>query len=167
MASITDPKDTRGHADRGEPSERHIRFPQPGREKLGTVYDVILDKMSGKAGEHAILSFGGFPLGIGDKYHPLPWHQLTYERAQDGYVVNLGPTPVGGCAGLYAANEMTTWDDLHVCMTSTPITDRVAALGWQRRSAARRQPVWHFTPSRSGPRRGAHSRPGTVWRESL
>ena len=39
-------------------------------EKLGSVYDVMIDKRSGKAA-YAIMSFGGF-LGIGDSYHPLP-----------------------------------------------------------------------------------------------
>jgi hypothetical protein len=34
------------------------------------------------------MSFGGF-LGIGEKSHPLPWSELTYKTAHDGYVVNL------------------------------------------------------------------------------
>ncbi len=48
-------------------------------EKLGSVYDVMIDKRSGKAA-YAIMSFGGF-LGIGDSYHPLPWQSLTYDEA--------------------------------------------------------------------------------------
>ena len=42
-------------------------------EKLGAVDDIMLDKVGGKA-IYAIVSFGGF-LGIGEKYHPLPWTQ--------------------------------------------------------------------------------------------
>jgi hypothetical protein len=34
------------------------------------------------------MSFGGF-LGIGEKYHPLPWSTLNYDESKGGYVVNL------------------------------------------------------------------------------
>jgi sporulation protein YlmC with PRC-barrel domain len=56
-------------------------------EKLGTVDDIMIDKISGKA-IYAVMSFGGF-LGIGEKQHPLPWSSLTYDEAKEGYVVNL------------------------------------------------------------------------------
>src|SRR5918993_3093907 len=56
-------------------------------EELGTVDDIMIDKISGKA-IYAIMSFGGF-LGMGEKYHPLPWSTLNYDESQGGYVVNL------------------------------------------------------------------------------
>jgi hypothetical protein len=56
-------------------------------EELGTVDDILIDKISGKA-IYAIMSFGGF-LGIGEKYHPLPLSTLTYDESKGGYVVNL------------------------------------------------------------------------------
>ena len=56
-------------------------------EKLGSVYDVMLDKVSGRVA-YAIMSFGGF-LGMGENYHPLPWRALTYDTRQDGYVVDI------------------------------------------------------------------------------
>lgn len=56
-------------------------------ERLGTVYNFMVDKRSGKV-EYAVMSFGGF-LGIGESYHPLPWDVLTYDTDQGGYVVNL------------------------------------------------------------------------------
>ncbi len=56
-------------------------------EKLGSVDSVMLDKRSGKVA-YAVMSFGGF-LGIGDRYHPLPWNVLHYDTEKDGYVVNL------------------------------------------------------------------------------
>jgi sporulation protein YlmC with PRC-barrel domain len=56
-------------------------------EKLGTVDDIMIDKISGKA-IYAVMSFGGF-LGIGEKQHPLPWSSLTYDESKEGYVVNL------------------------------------------------------------------------------
>ena len=59
----------------------------PTGEKLGEVDDVMIDKVSGRA-VYAIMSFGGF-LGMGEKYHPLPWQTLKYDTAKGGYVVNL------------------------------------------------------------------------------
>jgi len=56
-------------------------------DKLGTVDDIMLDKVSGKA-IYAIMSFGGF-LGIGAKYHPLPWARLRYDRDKGGYLVDV------------------------------------------------------------------------------
>jgi PRC-barrel domain len=56
-------------------------------DKLGTVEDIMIDKVSGKA-IYAIMSFGGF-LGIGEKYHPPPWSTLKCDERKDGYVVNL------------------------------------------------------------------------------
>jgi len=56
-------------------------------EKLGSIDDIMIDKVSGRA-IYAIMSFGGF-LGIGEKSHPLPWTTLKYDEQQGGYVVNL------------------------------------------------------------------------------
>lgn len=56
-------------------------------EKLGTVDDILLDKVSGRA-IYAVMSFGGF-LGMGEKQHPLPWSSLDYDTRKEGYVVNV------------------------------------------------------------------------------
>jgi sporulation protein YlmC with PRC-barrel domain len=56
-------------------------------DTLGEVYDVMIDKVSGKVA-YAIMSFGGF-LGVGERYHPLPWNNLKYDTRQGGYVVGL------------------------------------------------------------------------------
>jgi len=55
-------------------------------EKLGTIDDVMLTKRSGKVA-YAIMSFGGF-LGIGEKYHPLPWDVLDYDTGVGGYRID-------------------------------------------------------------------------------
>ena len=55
-------------------------------EKLGEVYNFMVGKRSGEVA-YAIMSFGGF-LGIGQKYHPLPWNALTYDTSKKGYVVD-------------------------------------------------------------------------------
>jgi PRC-barrel domain len=47
----------------------------------------------------AVVSFGGF-LGMGEKYHPLPWVSLDCDESQGSYVVDytkeqLEAAPVG------------------------------------------------------------------------
>ncbi|MFC3713750.1 PRC-barrel domain-containing protein [Sphingoaurantiacus capsulatus] len=59
-----------------------------GGEKLGSIHSVMLHKISGRVA-YAVMSFGGF-LGIGERYHPLPWDALTYDEAKGGY--NIGHT---------------------------------------------------------------------------
>lgn len=54
---------------------------------IGEVEDLVLDKESNNIA-FAVVSFGGF-LGIGEKYHPLPWSLLDYDKEADGYVVNI------------------------------------------------------------------------------
>lgn len=56
-------------------------------EMIGEVEDLVLDKMSNKI-MFAVVSFGGF-LGIGEKYHPIPWSALDYDETQEAYVVNF------------------------------------------------------------------------------
>lgn len=56
-------------------------------ERVGHIEDVAIGKLDGKIG-YAILSFGGF-LGIGEKYHPIPWRVLTYDTDRNGYVISL------------------------------------------------------------------------------
>src|SRR5450759_2596396 len=46
-------------------------------DKLGTVDDVMIDKISGRA-IYAVMSFGGF-LGMGAKHNPIPWATLKYD----------------------------------------------------------------------------------------
>lgn len=55
--------------------------------RLGTIYNFMVDKRSGRV-EYAVLSFGGF-LGMGERHYPLPWNQLTYDERQGGYVVDI------------------------------------------------------------------------------
>ena len=63
-------------------------------EKLGSVEDIMIDKVSGRA-IYAVLSFGGF-LGMGEKHHPLPWATLKYDTQKGGYVVNLDKKQLEG-----------------------------------------------------------------------
>ena len=76
-------------------------------EHLGEIDDVMIEKRSGEV-VYAIMSFGGF-LGIGEKFHPLPWKVLNYDKAKDGYVVNLTKDQLTK-APYYARNELADND---------------------------------------------------------
>ena len=56
-------------------------------EKLGAIYTVMIEKVSGQV-RYAILEFGGF-LGMGKDQYPLPWSVLKYDTSLGGYVVPL------------------------------------------------------------------------------
>ena len=55
--------------------------------RLGHVDDLSIDKVSGRV-LYAIMSFGGF-LGIGERFHPVPWGLLDYAPGHGGFVVPL------------------------------------------------------------------------------
>jgi sporulation protein YlmC with PRC-barrel domain len=76
-------------------------------EHLGEVEDVIIDKQSGKVA-YAVMSFGGF-LGIGEKYHPVPWSMLKYDTRQGGFVVPLDKAILEK-APAYAPSELKFQD---------------------------------------------------------
>ena len=59
----------------------------PSGERLGSIYNFMVDKVSGQVA-YAVMSFGGF-LGLGTRFYPLPWKALTYDPERGGYVVDL------------------------------------------------------------------------------
>ena len=71
-------------------------------EHLGEVYNFMVDKFTGQVA-YAVMSFGGF-LGIGERYHPLPWKALDYDVRQGGYVVDLDRAKLEG-APTYGRND--------------------------------------------------------------
>ena len=74
-------------------------------DKLGTVDDIMFDKVSGRA-IYAVMSFGGF-LGMGESYHPLPWATLKYDAQKGGYVVNLDKKLLEGAPNYDRRTEFT------------------------------------------------------------
>jgi sporulation protein YlmC with PRC-barrel domain len=56
-------------------------------EKLGSIYNFMVDKESGQV-EYAVLQFGGI-LGLGSDYYPVPWGALEYDEEQEGYVIDI------------------------------------------------------------------------------
>jgi sporulation protein YlmC with PRC-barrel domain len=76
-------------------------------ESLGTIYNFMVDKRSGKA-EYAVLQFGGL-FGLGSDYYPLPWDVLTYDTGQGGYVVDIDKSVIEK-APRYRAGEEPKYD---------------------------------------------------------
>lgn len=77
-------------------------------QSLGTVYNFMVDKVSGQVA-YVVMSFGGF-LGIGESYHPLPWRSLSYDTRLGGYVVDIDRDKLTD-APRYGAGEDPFVDD--------------------------------------------------------
>ena len=77
-------------------------------DHLGHIQDLVIGKRDGQV-KYAILSFGGF-LGIGEDYHPLPWHVLKYDARQGGYVVGITREQLEG-APRFAPDASPGWND--------------------------------------------------------
>jgi sporulation protein YlmC with PRC-barrel domain len=56
-------------------------------KKIGEVKDIVLEKTSNNI-LFAVVSFGGV-LGMGEKYHPVPWSELDYDPQRGGYSVSF------------------------------------------------------------------------------
>jgi hypothetical protein len=80
----------------------------PTGEKLGTVENLMIDKVTGKVG-YAVMSFGGF-LGMGESRHPLPWDTLTYDTNLGGYVVDIDMETLRGAPTYLEAGDVN-WQD--------------------------------------------------------
>ncbi len=76
-------------------------------ERLGTIDSIMLGKTSGKVA-YAVMSFGGF-LGIGERYHPLPWSVLTYDEAKGGYNIQHTADDLRDAPN-YSRDEVDTLD---------------------------------------------------------
>jgi hypothetical protein len=77
-------------------------------EKLGTVENLMIDKLSGRVG-YAVMSFGGF-LGMGESRHPLPWDTLKYDPGMAGYVVDMDSDMLRG-APTFEEAQGVNWED--------------------------------------------------------
>jgi hypothetical protein len=63
-------------------------------EHIGHIVDLSIDRTSGQV-VYALMSFGGF-LGIGKRFHPVPWQTLKYEPGLAGFVVPLSKEDLRG-----------------------------------------------------------------------
>jgi len=76
-------------------------------EKIGTVEDIVLDKLSNQI-MFAALGFGGFA-GLGEKYYPVPWSMLDYSEDKGGYIVPLDKDRIQN-APAYDLKDLTKHD---------------------------------------------------------
>jgi sporulation protein YlmC with PRC-barrel domain len=76
--------------------------------KIGTIERVMIDKLSGQVA-YAVMSFGGF-LGMGEKYHPIPWEVLNYNEEEGAYVVDLDRDRLTN-APMYGRGDEPDWSD--------------------------------------------------------
>jgi sporulation protein YlmC with PRC-barrel domain len=79
-------------------------------DKLGTIDDLMIDKVSGQV-RYAVMEFGGF-LGMGTDRYPVPWSMLKYDTSQDGYVVPLDKAQLEN-APRYADDNVPDYDDAY------------------------------------------------------
>jgi sporulation protein YlmC with PRC-barrel domain len=77
-------------------------------ERLGKIEDVAIEKVSG-AVAYAILSFGGV-LGLGSKFHPVPWKLLKYDEDKRAYVIPLKKADLEK-APMIDETELSGWND--------------------------------------------------------
>lgn len=73
------------------------------RDKIGDVKSVMIDKRSGKV-EYAVLSIGGF-LGMGTKFHPVPWSKLDYNTDLGGYHLNMTADQLKGAPSMDSSDD--------------------------------------------------------------
>jgi sporulation protein YlmC with PRC-barrel domain len=76
-------------------------------EKLGSIDDLMIDKVSGQV-RYAVLEFGGF-LGMGTDRYPLPWNMLKYDHSKGGYIVPLDKAMLEK-APRYSDTDTPTYD---------------------------------------------------------
>jgi sporulation protein YlmC with PRC-barrel domain len=82
----------------------------PAGDKLGSIDDLMIDKISGHV-NYAVLEFGGF-LGMGTDRYPIPWSMLKYDTGHGGYVVPLSEERLKN-APKYASDTVPVYDDTY------------------------------------------------------
>lgn len=76
-------------------------------DQIGTVEDIVLDKLSNNI-MFAVMGSGGV-LGMGEKYRPIPWSVLDYDVDKGGYVAPMDKTRLQG-APAYRMEDLTKDD---------------------------------------------------------
>lgn len=78
-------------------------------DKLGSIDDVMIDKVSGQV-RYAVLEFGGF-LGMGTDRYPLPWQKLKYDTQMDGYMVPMTKEQLDAAPKYNENDRMESFDE--------------------------------------------------------
>lgn len=80
------PVDETGHLIASNKVEGTAVYGRDG-ERLGSIYNFMVDKFSGKV-DYAVMAYGGF-LRMGERYYPLPWRILSYDTRAGGYRIDM------------------------------------------------------------------------------
>jgi sporulation protein YlmC with PRC-barrel domain len=94
----------------------------PQGEKIGHIEDIVLDKTSDQI-MFAVVGFGGI-IGIGEKFHPVPWSTLDYDKDMGGYVIAISKEKLEA-APAYDINDLTKADG-NIRQTTADYYSRVA-----------------------------------------
>jgi sporulation protein YlmC with PRC-barrel domain len=76
--------------------------------KLGVVEQLVINMFTGKT-EYVVLSFGGF-LGLGQKYHPIPFDFLRVSTDGAGYIVDTDKVLIDGSPS-YRKDDAPAFDE--------------------------------------------------------
>jgi hypothetical protein len=92
------------------PSDRVEGTPvrRPNGDTVGEIKRLMIDKVSGNVA-YAVLSFGGF-LGLGERFHPIPWPALRYNTDLAAYELNISDEQLK-TAPSYGTREDFDWGD--------------------------------------------------------
>lgn len=72
-------------------------------DKLGSIHHFMVGKQDGKV-RYAVLNFGGL---FENRYHPIPWNQLTYSTDDGGYRINITKEQLKNAPSFASGSEPT------------------------------------------------------------
>jgi len=83
-----------------------VQVKNHNEENLGSISEVMLDKVSGRVA-YLVLESGGF-LGLGGKLIALPWHAIHYDEDKECFILNIEKEKIKN-APAFDSNE---WPDM-------------------------------------------------------
>ena len=85
-------------------------------ERIGTVEDIVLDKLSNNI-MFVVLGSGGV-LGLGEDYRPIPWSVLDFDQTVNGYVLPMDKKKLEN-APIYRMEDLTRDDGQAAILAKT------------------------------------------------
>lgn len=83
-----------------------VTVKNPADEQLGTIYEIMLDKVSGKVA-YAVLESGSF-LGMSSKLYALPWSLISYDPEKSCFILNVDKETLKTAPGF----DKDNWPDM-------------------------------------------------------
>lgn len=76
------------------------------QEDLGTIREVMLDKVSGRVA-YVVLESGSF-LGMGGKLFAIPWNSISYDKEDESFILNVDKDRLKDAPGF----DKDNWPDM-------------------------------------------------------